>query len=152
MRQYRSLGAYESERFIYLETQWQTTVGVAIGQEPVVAISKDDSSALDCALRACLDGVRKGVPHPTDWKKVTRPLFAITPFKTDRALMAVSKHARVIERNGFVEFHAYRNEGTREGYRGDGVASFVCRLEDDLAVGLLQALSQATYQNGKTEV
>lgn len=152
MRPFRSAAAFESKGIIYLETHWQTTVGLSMGAEPVFAVTKDDLVGLDRAIRACLDGVRKGVPHPTDWKKVERPLFSITPFKSDRKLMAVSKLVSVAEFLGTVEMTAYRNEGTREGFRADGPPTLTCSLDEDLAAPLLQALSQATYINGKTEM
>lgn len=150
LRPYRSLTAFESQGMIYLETKWQTTVGLPIGQEPVFAVAKQDLTTLDNAIRACLDGVRKGVPHPTDWKKVVRPLFDITPFKSDRALMAVAKCASIVDFGDQVEIDPYRNEGTREGFRSDGKNKIACRLEDDLAVKLLGALDQATFANGKS--
>lgn len=149
LRPFRSLAAFESKGVIYLETKWQTTVGLPMGQAPVFAVAKDDLLALDSAIRACLDGVRKGVPHPTDWKKVVRPLFAIAPFKSDRALMAVAKSASIVEIDGQVQIDPYRNEGTREGFRSDGKNKLTCRLEDNLAAKLLEALDQATFANGK---
>lgn len=150
LRPFRSLTAYESKGVIYLETDWQTTVGVSIGQEPVFAVAKRDVAKLDSAIRVCLDGVRKGVPHPTDWKKVVRPLFAIAPFKTDRALMAVAKAASIVDFGDQVEISPFKNEGTREGYRSDAPNKITCQLEDDLAVKLLEALDRATFVSGLT--
>lgn len=150
LRLFRSLFAFESKDTIYLETEWQTTVGLSFGQSPVFAIPKERSNELDSAIRSCLDGVRKGVPHPTDWKKVVRPLYSIAPFKSDRALMAVSKAASIVDVGGQVEMGPYRNEGTREGFRSDGKTKIICSLEDDLGARLLEALDQATYANGKT--
>lgn len=150
LRPYRSLTAYESKGVIYLETEWQTTVGLSVGKEPVFAVAKQDKATLDTAIRACLDGVRKGVPHPTDWKKVTRPLFSITPFKSDRALMAVAKAASIVDSGDQVQFSPYRNEGPRGGFRSDGKTKLTCRLEDDLSVKLLEALDQATFAGGKS--
>jgi hypothetical protein len=148
LRSYRSLTAYESKGVIYLETKWQTTVGLSIGREPVFSVAKQDLQSLDGAIRACLDGVRKGVPHPTDWKKVVRPLFTITPFKTDRALMAVAKCASIVDFGDRVEMDPFRNEGLREGFRSDGNNKITCRLEDNLAIKLLEALDQATFVSG----
>jgi hypothetical protein len=148
LRPYRSVTAYESRGVIYLETHWQTTVGVSIGQEPVFAVARQDLPELDAAIRACLNGVRKGVPHPTDWKKVVRPLFAIAPFKSDRALMAVAKSVYIVDFDDHVEMFPDRNEGTRNGFRSDGKTRFACRLDDNLAVKLAEALDQATFANG----
>jgi hypothetical protein len=150
LRPYRSLAAYESKGVIYLETEWQTTVGLSIGEEPVFAVAKQDLQKLDSAIRACLDGVRKGVPHPTDWKKVVRPLFTITPFKSDRALMAVAKCASIVDFGDHMEIDPFRNEGTREGFRSDGKNKITCRLEDNLGARLIEALERATFANGQS--
>lgn len=150
LRPFRSLTAFESKDVVYLETEWQTSVGLSIGQEPVFAVSKQDLLKLDNAIRVCLNSVRKGVPHPTDWKQVVRPLFVLTPFKSDRALMAVAKCASIVDFGDQVEIYPYRNEGTRDGFRSDGKNKLTCRLDDNLAAKLLEALDQATYANGKT--
>lgn len=149
MKNFRTASAYESKDWIYLETYWRTAVGVRIAQEPVFAISKSNLPGLDCAIRACLDGAREGVPHPTDWKTFPRPLFTISPFKSHRALMAVTKSASIIESDGIVKFEACKNEGARGGFAGCGLAAHECRLEEDLAINLLEALNQSTHVNGR---
>lgn len=149
MKKYRSASAYESKNIIYFETYWRTIVGVSVAQEPVFAVAKDDLPGLDRAIRACLDGVREGIPHPTDWKAVQRPIFTITPFKSHRALMAVAKCASIIESDGIVEFAASKNEGARGGFTPTGQTALTRQLDEDLGPTLLQALAQSTYANGK---
>ena len=72
----KSAAAYKRENKIYLDSESRTTAGVWIGTGPVIVLEESEpSSRKGNCLREVLRHSEEGVPHPTSWGHLAKPLL-----------------------------------------------------------------------------
>jgi hypothetical protein len=67
----------------YLYASSRTTVGVYIASPPYLRLDIDaNSEDISKAVKAALEGSQAGVPHPTEWDHLIRPMYELAKVKT----------------------------------------------------------------------
>jgi hypothetical protein len=67
----------------YVHADSRTTVGVYIGATPYLKVAFNASSEdLGKAITSALEGSQVGVPHPTEWEHIVRPVYELAKVKT----------------------------------------------------------------------
>jgi hypothetical protein len=67
----------------YVRADSQTTIGVYIASAPYLKLAIDASPEdLGKAVQSALEGSQAGVPHPTEWDHIIRPMYELAKVKT----------------------------------------------------------------------
>ena len=108
---------YQREEKVFCHSMSETTEGFWLLSEPVTVAPAVDAAAIGKDLQGCLAASRAGVPHPTDFKDVSKPLFALAGVKSATAFSTNAKSVLVEQdEDGAIKLYPTRNGGRREGY------------------------------------
>lgn len=98
----------------------RTIDGVWIVWQPTFALTEDESAEyLGRKIVAALDGSRSNVPHPSDWKSLSRPLLELGGVKSWATFCKSCVSAEVEEEGGRVAVVPTRNRGPKDGFEPD---------------------------------
>jgi hypothetical protein len=79
----RSAAAYKRKDKVLFHADSKTTMGVLIATPPFIAIDADSTEdLLATTLLKVLAFSREGIPHPTDWSSIQRPILDLARVKS----------------------------------------------------------------------
>lgn len=89
-----------------------TTAGVGIASEPYIVLPLP-ASALDLgrAINHALDSYRNDIPHPLNWKGLSRPRLAAAGVRSEAALHELASMVAVTFDGNVLTFTPQRNRG-----------------------------------------
>ena len=95
---------------VFLVPYSKTIKGLLVGTEPVYATSLDDPELvklIDEALAHSLEGI----PHPTSWKGVVKPLLKAAKARSYENFADDTRYVGINKDDGHVEFVPSKNGG-----------------------------------------
>ncbi len=111
--------AYQKGDALFLHASSQTTSGLWIASPPFIKAGMNDTpSFLGSALLEVLGGSLTGLPHPTHWNAVIKPLLDLATVKTWQSFARKAKSADILidEHEREIRITPSRNLGTAEGF------------------------------------
>lgn len=139
----KSSTVYQRGDTVFCHSLSKTEVGLWILTLPVGAAEKDDPAAVARLVEDCLSASREGVPHPTDFKNLFKPMLDLAGVKS---VTAFSKPAKCVsvdqDDSGRINLTPTRNGGKSEGFIPfeDRVIT-AASVDDDLGAKILAALA-----------
>jgi hypothetical protein len=108
--------AYQKGDALFLHASSQTTSGLWIASPPFIKAGMNDTpSFLGSALLEALGGSLTGLPHPTHWNAVIKPLLDLATVTTWQSFARKAKSADIM-----IDEHERiipsRNLGTADGF------------------------------------
>ena len=138
----RAATVYQRKDKIFCHSSSQTDAGIWILSEPALVVSRDDPDAVGGMVRECLSHSRTGLPHPTDFRNLFKPILDLAGMKS---VAAFSKDAKCVSieqgDEGEVFLIPTRNGGKNEGFVP--LADKIVRLAaipDDFGKEILSAI------------
>lgn len=113
----RSVNVYKRKGKLIIRAYSETVDGAWIGTLPVVVLEADAPPAeIGKTLLEVLSHSQTGIPHPTDWKSVERPILKAAGVKSTAELMKNNLSCHVEEEEGVLRFIPMENRGPKEGF------------------------------------
>jgi hypothetical protein len=111
--------AYQKGDALFLHASSQTTSGLWIASPPFIKAGMNDTpSFLGSALLEALGGSLTGLPHPTHWNAVIKPLLDLATVTTWQSFARKAKSADIMidEHEREIRIIPSRNLGTADGF------------------------------------
>ena len=146
----KSATIYQREDKVFCHSSCKTTQGFWLLSKPVTVAPVTEVAAIGDNLRDCLAASQTGVPHPTDFKNVSKPLFALAGVRSATAFSTYAKSVLVgQEDDGSITLYPTQNGGRREGYIPlmDRIIT-ITSSDGDLGQSVIEALSRAEWLSG----
>lgn len=100
----------------------KTSTGVLIGTEPFTSLRRDGPpEELGKAILCALESVQEGLPHPSDWSEIDKPLLDASGVKSWSAFVKSAIGALVLESENGIQFVPQENRGPRDGFQDVGI-------------------------------
>jgi hypothetical protein len=101
---------------IFAHANSQTTAGVWVVTNPVLAIDRDDPVQLGKAVIDALNGSRRDIEHPTSWKGIFDPVLHLAKVTSWSRFARSAKCVEIECDNDKVSLFPTRNLGPRDGF------------------------------------
>lgn len=137
--------AYQRDGKIFLHASSETTAGVWILDEPVMAAEPADASQLGQQIIDALNGSKEKVPHPTTWKGLFDPILHLAGVKSFKTFLKSAKCVGIESDAGRVSFIPTKNLGVDEGFEPLSIKASQTAFgePDSLGNSLLSAFDDA---------
>lgn len=137
---------YDRDGRLYVHSSSQTTAGLWIRNDaPVLVPSKENVGEIGRSVRQCLEASRQGVPHPTVWTNMFKPVLKAAKVRSYRAFMTSARCLGVSVAEGVVTLTPTRNEGSRGGFAYlPDAAKITLGSDETLGAAVLEALEKST--------
>src|SRR5262245_37217861 len=115
----RLVGVFARATDFLVEPNCLTTTGLWLSAGPVQRLPRTSPPAeLGAAVRVALKESRRGVPHPTDWKKFVPPVLEVAGVRSWAALQRSAAKCDIEAGPDGLKVVPSRNGGTRGDDRG----------------------------------
>ena len=148
----KSTNVYLKNKILFIVPTATTDRGVGIHYYPIEQLDCERSS-LDIgeAILKGLENSLDGVPHPSNWVEVLKPLFKIVGVKDWKSFNKNSKLVGVFDTGTQFVFEPTKNEGSKKGYVT--ISNEIIRVDtpltlEEIGQKVLECLSFSTDDNG----
>lgn len=114
----KSATVYNRKSKYIIHAVSNTAAGVGIAARPFLVLEEDTSAAdLGEAVMNALESARQGVPHPTDWPSVLRPLLDAAQVKSWSTFVRDTCSCEILDDGSSIKIYPTRNMGAQEGFQ-----------------------------------
>lgn len=135
--------AYLRFKTVLLQASSRTTMGLWIGDGPVVAIERNDTTQLGEDVLKALAGSREDIPHPTSWAGSFDPVLRAASVKSWKAFIKSAKCVEIEFSTNRVSFLPTKNCGAQDGFKHLQAKTMSCPPTNEELTGTLLAAFDA---------